>query len=529
MEISYKDSVKDNGNDNGNDNSVEIINNTPETNFTAADRAFAFAMLACGFLYWNLINIEMLGAGVTIFAAIIFAATFIYFSKSGIRQNTASIVCLGLAGLSAARFTLFDDQAISALNFIFLSALFIYWICLSTGRRLDKDLSAYILGDAFKQGVSMPFLNFGRLPAGIKSFSKYNSLRNTLPALLGILLFLPLMIIVLKLLIQADLAFENFIGGLIDLIKIENILIYVWEFIIGIPVALYLYGLIYGDVKGRHAEKITAASVDRVADFIKVAPKITILSVLTAFNGIYLIYFAVQAAYFFSAFGGVLPEAFTYAEYARRGFFELCTVAGINLGVLVIAHLVLERAQGEEPKWLRIETLLISLFTILLIVTALSKMAMYIGAYGLTQLRIYTSWFMILLLFVFAVISIRQFIKINMTKLILIGFVSLFMILSYGNVDGVIAKYNISKYEAGTFSEFDIEMLGSLSGAAAPYVYDLYLQTDENDAATRQQLESLILKNNPERSAGFRGFNLQQRQANEIRAVVAESWMDIRR
>jgi hypothetical protein len=466
----------------------------------------------------------MLGAGVTIFAAVIFTVSFIYLSKSGMKQNAASIIYLILACLSAARFALFDDQFISGLNFIFLTALFVYWICLSTGRRLDKELSVYILGDAFKQGLSMPFLNFGRLAAGIKSFSKYNSLRNTLPALLGIIFFLPLMIVVLRLLIQADLAFENFMSAVFDFIRIENIMTYIWEFIIGIPVAFYLYGLIYGDVKGRHTEKVTAASVDLVANFIKIAPKITIYTVLTAFNAIYLIYFAVQAAYFFSAFSGVLPETFTYAEYARRGFFELCTVAGINLGVLTLAHVIMVREPGEEPGRLRVETLLISLFTMLLIATALSKMAIYIGAYGLTQLRVYTSWFMVLLLFIFLIICIRQFAKINMVKIVLTGFVFMFMILSYGNVDGIIANYNINRYEAGAFSEFDIEMLAGLSDAAAPYIYDLYLRTDEGDAATRLRLESSIMKRypgwNPDRANGFRGFNLQRYRADEIRDEI---------
>jgi hypothetical protein len=293
------------------------------------------------------------------------------------------------------------------------------------------------------------------------------------------------------------------------------------------PVAFYLYGLIYGDIKGRYNDRITVESVDKAAKIIKIAPKITIYSALASFNIIYLVFFLVQAVYLFSAFNGNLPQAFTYAEYARRGFFELCAVAGINLAVLVVSHLIIKREAGEEPKALLIGTLIISLFTILLITTALSKMIMYINTYGLTQLRVYTGWFMLLLLFIFTVVSIRQFSKFNMAKTVIVGFVLMFMVLSYGNVDGLIAKYNISRYASGTLPTIDIDMIDNLSDAAVPYIYNLYLRTDEKDLEMRSALADTIrgMGNKAVRTSmlyktGFRDFNLQRYQADEIRALM---------
>ena len=496
----------------------------PEIKFTVADTAFAFAMLVCGFLYWNLIHLHMLGAGVSIFAVVMFAVSFIYLSKSGIKQNAGSLTCLILAVLSAAQFALFDNKFINGLNFIFLSAVFIYWICLSTGRQIDKELSAYIIGDAVKQGVSMPFLNFGCCASGVKNFSKDKKVKKILPAFVGIIVCLPLIAVVIILLMSADWAFENFISRVFDFITIESIIIYTGQFIIGIPVAFYLYGLIYGNVKGRYADKITAESVDRAAKIIKIAPEITIYSMLTMFNIIYLIFFAVQAAYLFSAFGGNLPETFTYAEYARRGFFELCAVAGINLGILIVSHLTLKKEHGEEePKMLQVEITIISVLTIFLIATALSKMVMYINAYGLTQLRVFTSWFMILLLFIFAMICVRQFKKFNLVKFVTAGFILMFMALSYGNVDGLIARYNISRCEAGTLSIFDIDMINGLSDAAVPHIYDMYLRTDENDFEMRRRLASSIMNGRLHEISGFREFNFQRYRADEIRVLVEDA------
>ncbi|MCL1810111.1 MAG: DUF4173 domain-containing protein [Clostridiales bacterium] len=487
-------------------------------NFKVPDTAFAFAMLACGFLYWNLINLARLGAGVTVFAVVLFAASLVYLAKSGIRQNKASAVCLVLASLSAAQFALFDNQFLQWLNFMYITVLFIYWVCLSTGRRVDKMLSAYIVGDAVNQGMIVPFMNFGRCGAGIRaSFANQKKGKGVLAAALGVLIFLPVIVIVLKLLMSADLAFESFAGRLYEMVRIEEVLTYAGQFVLGIPVAFYLYGLVYGDVKGRHTGAVTVPLVDNVAIAARIAPKITIYSALASFCLIYLVFFAVQAAYLFSALGGQLPDTFTYAEYARRGFFELCAVAGINLAVLAVCHLAVKRENGEEPKALRIETVTVSLFTILLIVTALSKMAMYIDAYGLTQLRVFTSWFMVLLLFIFLIICVRQFKKFNSARLMIAGFALMFTILSYGNVDGLIAKHNIQRYEAGTLKTIDIDALRELSDAAVPYIYDFYMKTDEGDDALREGLANAIMGKNDFGGTGFRSFNSQRQRAEEIR------------
>jgi hypothetical protein len=127
---------------------------------------------------------------------------------------------------------------------------------------------------------------------------------------------------------------------------------YLIQMILGIPVAFYLYGLVYGNRYARHTKHITLESVENKAVAFRFAPRITIYSALTALNVVYIIFFLAQAAYLFAAFGNSLPEALTYAEYARRGFFELCAVAAINLGVIGIAHLITSRKIGKLKKLL---------------------------------------------------------------------------------------------------------------------------------------------------------------------------------
>jgi len=499
------------------------------------DSAFAGAMLVCGFLLFNLIlYADMPGAGVTVFALVLIAVTWIYLAKSGYRQNGRSLVALTLTVLASLQFLIFAEVFIGFLTFVLTAMLFVYWVMVTTGRSIQEGLSATFVGDVVQQGFIVPFCNFGTAVVALARRFKESNYSGILLAGLGILLFFPLLAAVVSLLISADLAFETFLTGAFESLRIEKIMPYVWQFILGIPVALYLFGLIFGNSTGRFTRSITIESLQRGTQAIRIAPRVMIYSALSAFCLIYTLFFIVQGAYLFSGFLERLPEAYTYAEYARRGFFELCAVAGINLVVLAIASLLIRRDLDEEPRELRIATSAIALFTVLLIATALSKMALYINTYGLTVLRVYTSWFMVLLLLIFVTILIRQFIRFNAARIIIVGFVVLFFILAFGNVDGVVASHNIALYETalahGEQERIDIDALAELSDGAVEPMYAWYQRLSEdkeNEAYVRRRLEEAIMshyRDDIEKSEDgsadrrdFRAFNLQRERATRIR------------
>lgn len=490
--------------------------------FSKADIVFAFSMLVCGFLYWNFINVS-LGLGVTLFTAILCTAGMLYFKAAGIRQSRASLFFFGIIILSAVNFALFDGWPVKAFNFIFLSACFVYWVCLSAGTRLENRISIYIISDMFRQLVLVPFGNFAGCFLGMRQpFLKNSKGKGVFGAIAGILVFLPVLFVVVGLLSDADAAFES----LVDKVRFsfsENVLENLFEFILGLPVACYLYGLIYGNRYQRNIGSTTTESVNACVKTFRFAPGVTVYSALTALNFIYLLFFLSQTSYLFSAFRDSLPEAMTYAEYARRGFFELCMLSGINLAVIAAAHLIVKR---DKINILRAETAALCIFTIALIVTAMSKMVMYIGYYGLTRLRVYPSWFMMVLLFLFVIILVRQFMDFNGTRIAVIGCILLFLILCYGNVDGMIAKYNIDRYRAGTLESLDLSALEQLSDAAVPYLYELYQETD--DPGLKADLRETIKQGPFLRGdmsggidkGGFRDINLQSCRANRIRDTI---------
>jgi len=489
-------------------------------NFVSADIVFAFFMLLCGFLYWNLISFASLSMGVSLFALVICTATVIYLKKSGYQQSRDSIVFLGILALSALNFSIFDDVMIKSLNFIFLMLCFIYWVSIYTGRRLEKKISIYLIADMIHQSLVVPFCNFTGCFSGVKQVLLKNQKgKGFLSGLIGIIFFLPVLILVTTLLTDADAAFESLMNQIQFSIS-ENMLEYIFQAIFGLPVACYLFGLIYGNRYQRHTNHMTLDSVNRNIDTLHFVPGVTVYSALTALNLVYVIYFFSQTAYFFSAFSDILPQTMTYAEYARRGFFELCAVSGINMAVIAAAHLISKR---EKIKILNGETIAICLFTMALIVTAISKMGMYIHYYGLTRLRIYTSWFMIVLFFLFVIILIRQFRNFNGSRIAVIGFLCFFFLLCYGNIDGMIAKYNIDRYQAGTLQSLDIESLSDLSDGSVPYLYEFYQET--TDPKMKNKLRNAIQErpywaDSENYQKSFRDFNYQAYQAERIRKII---------
>lgn len=491
----------------------------PPVPFSGLDVGLALGMLVCGFLYWDLIRLDSLGAGVTMFAVIFCLVAGVYFRLSGLPLPKEGFFCLGGMVISSLPFALFDNWMLKWLNFLFLMALAVYWICLCTKGKLEKGLRFSFLYDMLNHGLMVPFSNFPCCFMVMqKKMSDHKKGKTVFGVLAGLVISLPVLLLVISLLMQADAAFEGFMTTLGRFFT-EGFWENIFRFILGIPVACYLFGLIYGSRHNRYRDSITMESMEKSKGALRFLPGIPVYSALSALNLIYVIFFLTQAAYLFSAFSGILPETMTYAEYARRGFFELCTVSGINLGVLIVAHLTAKREEGRG-RALKGLTTGICISTVLLIAVALRKMLLYIDSYGLTQLRIYTSWFMILLLVIFLTVAIRQFKVFNGTRVLIVSFLLLFSALCYGNVDGMIAQYNIDRYQEGTLETLDVTELVWLSDAAIPPLCALYLEAEDeelkaeiHDAMTERRKMTWVEDTD---ETGFREFNLQKHRAEQI-------------
>ncbi len=119
-----------------------------------------------------------------------------------------------------------------------------------------------------------------------------------------------------------------------------------------------------------------------------------------------------------------------------------------------------------------VSLLFLAVCTLLLIITADSKMIMYVNNYGLTTLRVYTSWFMLLLCILTLFIILKLILPIfNFYKFAAVAAISLYLALNVINVDSLIAGYNINLYHQT--GKLDIQVFNNLSDSAVSEIATL--------------------------------------------------------
>lgn len=272
--------------------------------------------------------------------------------------------------------------------------------------------------------------------------------RRALSVLLGIVLAIPLLAIVLPLLARADTAFSGIFDTLFRSIEtmLHNLFgpslpTFVVRFVVSMPVTAYLFGLAYGSLRRRHTAHFTAVAVRRSLDAAHVLPNSSVYIVQAALCAIYVLFICLQTRYLFSAFTGILPEGFTFSDYARSGFFELCRIAALNLCVLAAANAMAKTPRAVNRR-LRLCNIVLSVLSILLLTTAASKMVLYIGAYGLTPLRVLSSVALLWLIFVFVACIVWQMRRFDIVRICLFTALALACILCVINVEGGCHLYN---------------------------------------------------------------------------------------
>lgn len=191
--------------------------------------------------------------------------------------------------------------------------------------------------------------------------------------------------------------------------------------------------------------------------------------VLGLLDALFLSFVLVQIRYFFG--GASLVQAttgLTYAEYARRGFFELVWVAALALPLLLAAHWLLRK---ENPLHERIFRALAGVNLVLLFVimsSAVGRMRLYQAEYGLTELRLYTTAFMgwLALVFVWFALTVLRGQRERFACGALTAAFLVIATLHFLNPDALIVRVNLEQARAG--HSFDAGYAASLSADSVP-------------------------------------------------------------
>lgn len=180
------------------------------------------------------------------------------------------------------------------------------------------------------------------------------------------------------------------------------------------------------------------------------------------------VFIGVQTRYLFGGEAFVHLTGITYAQFARRGFFELVTVCGLALPLLVGAQRLVDRAARRSVESFRALAPTLALLMGLVMASALVRMRLYMAMYGLTEDRFYATAFMLWLgavLVWFVLTELRGHLDRFATGAVGAGFL-LLAALNAVNPDAVIARANLARARAGL--ELDVSYLSRLSTDAVP-------------------------------------------------------------
>ena len=156
-----------------------------------------------------------------------------------------------------------------------------------------------------------------------------------------------------------------------------------------------------------------------------------------------------------------------YTKYARTGFFEICLLAVIHTAMIIQLNRRIRDGSAVHPKLLKALAAALCLYTVFIAVTALAQMTVYIKVRGLSERRLYASWFVIMLGAAFLVLLIRQFVrKIPAAAIPAVSLAVLAGLTIHAQPAKQIAEYNIERYESGALDEIDVKMLCGLSDEA---------------------------------------------------------------
>lgn len=419
---------------------------------------FALAMAFTGLLTANAVICGgfQLGFAAGVVLSLVFSV--VYLLRSGKKPDRYSLAVLALCAVIALGFGRSDDGFVKFILFVFLFFGINLGLSLLSGNHRYAAHRFQTLGDSFSTffGTGM-----GCLSPSVQGLyiacRKGRMSRNLGAVLLGIGIAVPVLLIVVPLLISADAAFD----GLVALLPKFDFPEFLGTLVFGAGLSAVLYTRGTGLIHLPKAE----SPAGKTARGLSVLTVNTVLGMVCA---VYAAYLLSQLAYLSGGFSGLLPAEYTLAQYARRGFFEMALLCGINLAVIALSMAAVKK-EGQRPLSLRLLCLFIGVVSLFLVATASAKMLLYIGSYGLTRLRLLTQIIMLFFAITTGIVMVWLFVpRLPYMKVVILTALIMGALVIWLDVDTMVARYNVDAYLTGRLDSIDLFYLRNLGNGAVP-------------------------------------------------------------
>ncbi|XVS63551.1 DUF4153 domain-containing protein [Actinosynnema sp. CA-299493] len=207
----------------------------------------------------------------------------------------------------------------------------------------------------------------------------------------------------------------------------------------------------------------------------------------------------------------VTPDL-TYADYARGGFWQLLAVTLLTLGVIAVVARLARLDSPTDRRRLRGLLGALSVLTLVIVASALTRMWLYQQAYGFTVLRVLVLacevWLGVVYLLVLAAGAKLEG-RWLARAVVGTGFAALVGLAAL-NPERFIAERNVDRYQA--IGKIDLDYLSRLSDDAVPAL-----------AALPPDLRACALRFRRVEPDDWRSWNLARQQARDTLARTGES------
>lgn len=241
---------------------------------------------------------------------------------------------------------------------------------------------------------------------------------------------------------------------------------------------------------------------------------------VTLLNVLFLAFLAVQVRYLFG--GASLVEVtagLSYAEYARRGFFELVAATAFVVPVLLVADWAAAEDRIPGRRVLRVMSILTVVLLLGVLASAAYRMRLYQVAYGMTESRLYVSVFMVWLIGVLGALTatVLRGRRRGFALAAIVDGLACIAVLHILNPHALIARVNISRAASG--AEVDAGYLRTLGADAVP---TLMARLNTLPDVERCQVAAMFKEKwSGERQGGWRTWNFADARARRLVAGFA--------
>ena len=367
------------------------------------------------------------------------------------KDNLFAEIALVLIGLSQF---LTSNEVLWFFNFVASFVLTLYIVLHQFSEDNDWSLLRNI-----GQIISTVFLALCDL---FKPFSDYSEFKSQnredhkklvpiITVFVTLLVSIPIVIIIICLLSSADIVFSNLVSDTLSKIFSFDLVLFA---LLTLFVFLYVYALIEYLKNRRQPGEENLHTKDPLVGIT--------LGILL--DLVYVVFSIIQVFYLFIG-KFEIPNGYTYAQYAREGYFQLLFVCLINVIFVIIGCHAFRTSKILKPV-----LSIMCLCTYVMIASSAFRMILYIRYYHFSFLRIFVLWSLVVI--ALCMTGLMVYIIKPEFKLFSFAFRVItvcYIVLAFSHFDYLIADWNINGGERFGETFF----IDSANNPDYDYLYDL--------------------------------------------------------